>query len=57
MTNFTSDDLDDEALRDFYQSAKDCGRLSKHRMMSLSGTELTIRTFHLYRTLLPVQSL
>lgn len=28
MTNFTSDDLDDEALRDFYQSAKDCGRLS-----------------------------
>lgn len=28
MTNFTSDNLDDEALRDFYQSAKDCGRLS-----------------------------
>lgn len=28
MTNYTAEDLDDEALRDFYQSAKDCGRLS-----------------------------
>lgn len=28
LTDYTSDDLDDEALKDFYQSAKDCGRLS-----------------------------
>ena len=28
ITNFTSDDLDDEALKDFYQSAKNCGRLT-----------------------------
>ena len=28
LTNYTSDDLDEEALKDFYQSAKDCGRLS-----------------------------
>ena len=28
LTDFSVDDLDDEALRDFYQSSKDCGRLS-----------------------------
>ena len=28
LTDHTADDLDDEALRDFYHSAKDCGRLS-----------------------------
>ena len=28
LTDFSIDDLDDEALRDFYQSSKDCGRLS-----------------------------
>ena len=28
ITDYTSDDLDDEALKDFYQSAEDCGRLT-----------------------------
>ena len=28
VTDYTAEDLDDEALKDFYQSAKDCGRLS-----------------------------
>ena len=28
MTEYTTEDLDDDALKDFYQSAKDCGRLS-----------------------------
>ena len=28
LTDYTADDLDDDALKDFYQSAKDCGRLS-----------------------------
>ena len=28
LTDYTAEDLDDEALKDFYQSAKDCGRLS-----------------------------
>ena len=28
MTDYTAEDLDDEALKDFYQSARDCGRLS-----------------------------
>ena len=28
MTDYTAEDLDDEALIDFYQSARDCGRLS-----------------------------
>ena len=28
LTDYTPDDLDDDALRDFYQSARDCGRLS-----------------------------
>ncbi len=28
MTDYTAEDLDDEALKDFYQSAKECGRLS-----------------------------
>ena len=28
LTEYTSEDLDDDALEDFYQSAKDCGRLS-----------------------------
>ncbi len=28
LTDFTAKDLDDEALKDFYQSAKECGRLS-----------------------------
>jgi ATP-dependent DNA helicase RecG len=27
LTNYKADDLDDEALKDFYQSAKECGRL------------------------------
>ncbi len=39
LTDYTAEDLDDEALRDFYQSAKDCGRLSmkeydKDRLLS-----------------------
>ena len=28
MTDYTAEDLDDEALKDFYESARDCGRLS-----------------------------
>lgn len=28
MTDYSAEDLDDEALKDFYQSARDCGRLS-----------------------------
>lgn len=28
MTDYTAEDLDDEALKDFYQSARECGRLS-----------------------------
>lgn len=31
ITDHTSEDLDDEALKDFYQSAKDCGRLTMKR--------------------------
>ena len=27
LTNYTAEDLDDEALKDFYQSATECGRL------------------------------
>ena len=41
-TNYTAEDLDDEALKDFYQSAKDCGRLSmkeydKEKLLSTIG--------------------
>ena len=28
LTNYSAKDLDDKALKDFYQSSKDCGRLS-----------------------------
>ena len=28
MTDYTAEDLDDEALKDFYRSARDCGRLA-----------------------------
>ena len=39
LTNFTNDDLDDEAIIDFFNSSKSCGRLAmtnfdKHRLLT-----------------------
>ncbi len=49
LTNYKSDDLDDDALKDFYQSSKDCGRLSmkEYDKENFSESTLLIRGIRL----------